>query len=102
MTAGQTYTFELSNLPTSIGSVAYFTLEANSTANQNLSTQTSCEGTFGGYLNSIDEGSLIENKYGFSISVYGAGGAFEFTPTTTIPANSYYLKGVGAVALQLS
>ena len=102
MTAGQTYTFELSNTPTTIGSVAYFTLEANSTANQNLSTQTSCEGTFGGFLNSIDEGSLIENLYGFSISVYGAGGAFSFTPTTTIPANSYYLKTTGVVGLQLT
>ncbi len=102
MTAGTTYTFELENTPTTIGSVAYFTLEANSTANQNLLSQTSCLGTFGGFLNSVDEGSLQENQFGFSISVFGDGGAFEFTPTTTIPANSYYLKGTGRVGLQLS
>tara|TARA_Y100000385_G_scaffold215787_1_gene224638 strand:+ start:63 stop:428 length:366 start_codon:yes stop_codon:yes gene_type:complete len=102
MTAGQTYTFELENTPTTIGSVAYFTLEANSTANQNLSSQTSCLGTFGGFLNSVDEGSLLENSFGFSISVSGDGGAFEFTPTTTIPANSYYLKTTGRIGLQLS
>jgi hypothetical protein len=76
MTAGQTYTFELSNTPTTIGSVAYFTLEANSTANKNLTTQTSCAGTFGGFLNEVDEDSLIENDFGFSISVFGSGGAF--------------------------
>ena len=102
MTAGTTYTFELSNTPTTIGSVAYFTLEANSTANKNLTTQTSCAGTFGGFLNEVDEGSLIENDFGFSISVFGGGGAFQFTPTTTIPANSYYLKTTGIVGLQLS
>ena len=102
MTAGQTYTFELSNTPTTIGSVAYFTLEANSTANKNLTTQTSCAGIFGGFLNEVDEGSLIENDFGFSISVFGSGGAFTFTPTTTIPANSYYLKTTGIVGLQLS
>ena len=102
MTAGQTYTFELENTPTTIGSVAYFTLEANSTANQNLLTQTSCVGVFGGYLNSIDSGSLVENQFGFSISVFGSGGQFTFTPTTTIPANSYYLKTTGRVGLQLT
>ena len=102
MTAGQQYLFELENTATEIGSVAYFTLEANSTANQNLSSQTSCLGTFGGFLNSVDEGSLLENSFGFSISVSGDGGAFEFTPTTTIPANSYYLKTTGRIGLQLS
>ena len=102
MTAGQTYTFELENTPTTIGSVAYFTLEANSTANQNLLTQTSCGGVFGGYLNEVDSGSLVENDYSFSISVFGSGGQFTFTPTTTIPANSYYLKATGRVGLQLT
>jgi len=102
MTAGQTYTFELSNTPTNIGSVAYFTLEANSTSNKNLTTQTSCAGTFGGFLNEVEEDSLIKNDFGFSISVFGGGGAFQFTPTTTIPANSYYLKTTGIVGLQLS
>jgi len=102
MTAGQQYTFELENTPTTIGSVAYFTLEANSTANQNLLTQTPVTGAFGGFLNEIDEGSLQENTYGFSISVFGKGGAFTFTPTITIPANTYYLKTTGRVGLQLS
>jgi|TARA_B110000908_G_scaffold32788_1_gene39142 hypothetical protein len=102
MTAGQTYTFELSNTPTTIGSVAYFTLEANSTANQNLTTQTPCSGAFSGWLNSIDSGSLVENTFGFSISVFDGGGAFEYTPLLTIPANSYYLKTTGRVGLQLT
>ena len=102
MTAGQQYTFELENTPTTIGSVAYFTLEANSTANQNLLTQTPITGAFGGYLGDIDGGSLIENLYGFSISLFGKGGEFTFTPTTTIPANTYYLKTTGRAGLEIS
>jgi len=102
MIAGQTYTFELSNTPTTIGSVAYFTLEANSTANKNLTVQTSCAGTFGGFLNEVDEGSLIKNDFGFSISVFGSGGAFTFTPTTSLRKGSYYLKTTGIVGLQIS
>ena len=102
MTAGQSYTFELENTPTTIGSVAYFSLEANSTANQNLLAQTPIQGAFGGFLDDIDEGSLQENQFGFSVSVFGGGGAFTFTPTTTIPANTYYLKTTGRVGLQLS
>ena len=102
MTAGQQYQFKLENTPTTIGSVAYFTLEANSTANQSLTTQTSCLGTFGGFSLSVDEGSLIENLYGFSISVFGDGGRFGFTPTTTIPASSYYLKTTGRIGLEIS
>ena len=37
-----------------------------------------------------------------SVSVFGKGGAFTFTPTITIPANTYYLKTTGRVGLQLS
>ena len=102
MTAGQQYLFELENTATTIGSVAYFTLEANSTANQNLLTQTPIAGAFGGFLQDIDEGSLQENTYGFSVSLFGKGGSFTFTPTSTIPANTYYLKTTGRVGLVIS
>jgi hypothetical protein len=102
MTAGQQYQFKFENTPTTIGSVAYFTLEANSTANQNLLNQIPVAGVFGGFLNEIDEGSLQENTYGFSVSLFGKGGEFTFTPTTTIPANSYYLKTTGRLGLVIS
>jgi hypothetical protein len=102
MTSGVTYTFELENTPTTIGSVAYFTIEGNATANQNLSVTQTITGSFGGYLNSISEDSIVERSTGFSISTYEDGGAFEFTPTTTIPANTYYIKTTGRIGLQLS
>ena len=102
MTAGVTYTFELENTPTTIGSVAYFTLEANSRANQNLTVQTPIEGVFGGYLNSVNADSLVTSSFNFSLSVSETGGAFEFTPSTTIPANTYYIKTTGRIGLQLS
>lgn len=102
LTAGVTYTFLLTNTPTTIGSVAYFTLEANSTANQSLLSQTSCLGSFSSFTDSVEETSLIENLYGFSISCFSLGGSFTFTPLTTIPANSYYLKSTGVVELKIS
>jgi hypothetical protein len=102
MTAGVTYTFELENTPTTIGSVAYFTVEGNATANQNLLVSQTITGSFGGFLNSIATGSLLERSTGFSVSTFGDGGAFTFTPTTTIAANTYYIKTTGRIGLQLS
>jgi len=102
MTAGVTYTFELENTPTTIGSVAYFTLEANSTANQNLTVQTPIEGAFGSFPSFIRPHSLVTSSFNFSLSVSETGGAFEFTPTQTIPANTYYIKTTGRIGLQLS
>ena len=101
MTSGQTYTFELSNTPTTIGSVAYFTIEANATANQNLLQSQTVEGVFDGFAGDVTSTSLVTSSTGFSLSLFG-GGEFTFTPSTTIPADSYYIKGTGRVGLQLS
>tara|TARA_R110002153_G_scaffold2300_1_gene11278 strand:+ start:2574 stop:3257 length:684 start_codon:yes stop_codon:yes gene_type:complete len=63
---------------------------------------TNMTGSFGTYANGIESGSLNQTNRRFSISIYGSGGSFIFTPSATIAVNSYYIKGVGSFDLTIS
>ena len=63
---------------------------------------TNMTGSFGTFANGIASGSLLETNRRFSISIFGSGGTFIFTPSATIAINSYYIKGVGPFDLAIS
>ncbi len=96
--------FTITNSKNSTGtySVGYFTLDGNSTSNQNLSSNAPMAGVFSDFTGGVNHNSLIQTNTRFSISIYGSGGSFKFTPSTPIPANSYYVKGVGEFDTEIS
>jgi hypothetical protein len=66
---------------------------------------TTITGSFGGFLNLINEPSLTIGSTGFAISMLNsgsAGGAFEFTPTVDITANSYAIRSTGNFDLDIA
>jgi len=68
-------------------------------------TNTTITGSFGGFLNSINSSSLVteSNKWGIEMPNSGSiGGAFEFTPTTTIPQDSYAIRSTGNFELTIA
>jgi len=89
--------FTITNSKNSTGtySVGYFTLDGNATSNQNLTSNAPLGGIFSDFTGGVNSNSLIQTNTRFSISIYGSGGSFKFTPSTPVPANSYYVKGVG-------
>ncbi len=99
-----TKTFTITNYKSSTNTypVGYLTLEGNSTSNQNLSSDADMAGSFGAYVNGVEPKSLLQTNRRFSISIYGSGGSFTFTPSATIAANSYYIKGVGVFDLTIT
>lgn len=81
--------------------VGYLTLEGNSTANKNLPSTTFITGSFSSFSGGVDQDSLVTSSTHWSISISGTGGQFQFTPTGTIPTNSYYIKGTGLFDLEI-
>jgi len=66
---------------------------------------TTITGSFGGFLNLINEPSLTTGSTGFGISMLNsgsAGGAFEFTPTIDVAASSYAIRSTGNFELQIA
>ena len=66
---------------------------------------TTITGSFGGFLNLINEPSLTTGSTGFGISMLNsgsAGGAFEFTPTVDVAASSYAIRSTGNFELQIA
>ena len=96
-------TFIITNTADSNGQypVGYLTLEGNSTANQNLSSTTFITGSFSSFSGGVDQDSLVTSSTHWSIPISGTGGQFQFTPTGTIPTNSYYIKGTGLFDLEI-
>jgi hypothetical protein len=96
-------TFIITNATGSNGQypIGYLTLEGNSTANQNLSSTTFITGSFGSFSGGCEEESLVTSSTHWSIPISGNGGQFQFTPTGTIPINSYYIKGTGLFDLEI-
>ena len=99
-----TKTFTITNYTSSVGTfpVGYLTLEGNATANQNLSANANMTGSFSNFTNGVEAESLNQTNRRFSISIFGSGGSFQFTPSSTIAANSYYIKGVGPFDLTIT
>lgn len=75
------------------------------TINTPYPQNTTITGSFGGYLDDVDESSLVTSSLGFAIEIADSGsigGAFEFTPTTTIPQNSYAIRSTGQFELTIA
>lgn len=83
--------------------VGYLTLEGNATANQNLSTTTYLTGSFGAFSGGVVEDNLVYTDVAthWSISISGAVGQFQFTPTSLIAQGSYYIKSTGLFDLEI-
>ena len=96
------FTITNSKNPTDTYSVGYFTLDGNSTSNQNLSSNAPMGGIFSDFTGGVNPNSLIQTNTRFSISIYGSGGSFKFTPSTPIPSNSYYVKSVGEFDIEMA
>ena len=71
-------------------------------ANQSLAETVVVTGSFSFNNDSVASGSLLEDGNRFSISSTGAGGAFTFTPTTTIAANKYFVRTVGNINVTIT
>jgi len=106
MNASTAYTFTIVNnsnqLKANSGSLSYLTIEGNATANQSLAETVVITGSFSFNNDKVASGSLLEDGNRFSISSTGAGGAFTFTPTTTIAANKYFIRTVGNINVTIS
>lgn len=106
MNASTAYTFTIVNnsnqLKANSGSLSYLTIEGNATANQSLAETVVVTGSFSFNNDSVASGSLLEDGNRFSISSTGAGGAFTFTPTTTIAANKYFVRTVGNINVTIT
>ena len=84
--------------------IGYLTLEGNSTANQNLTSTTQLTGSFGTFNGNVTQSLIVSSSTHFTIPI-GRGngsGSFQFTPTQTIAANSYYIKSTGNFSLVIS
>ena len=106
MNASTAYTFTIVNnsnqLKANSGSLAYLTIEGNAEANNALTETVVITGSFSFNNDSVASGSLLEDGNRFSISSTGAGGAFTFTPTTTIAANKYFVRTVGNINVTIT
>ena len=100
------HVFTITNLGNAQGnySAYYLVLEGNATANQNLVQDQSVRGVFS-FLNGVKEENIIMGEYGWSITLPPSptvSFAFQTMPLQVIPANSYYIKGVGNFDLNIS
>ena len=90
--------FVITNLGNPQGnySSCYLTLEGNSKANPNLTTSVDLVGVFTNFIGGAVESSIIENPFGWSISLEGVPTSeFEFTPLSPVPQDGYYIRGEG-------
>ena len=84
--------------------IGYLTLEGNATANQNLTSTTLLTGSFGTFNGNVTQSLIVSSSTHWSIPI-GRGngsGSFQFTPTQTVAANSYYIKSTGNFSLVIS
>ena len=63
-------------------------------------------GTFANFNTDVSQSNFVSSSDGFSFGIkqaVGTGaGTFDFTPTTTIPVNSYLIKSTGHITLNIS
>ena len=63
-------------------------------------------GAFANFTSDVSQSNFISSSRGFDFNikqVVGSGnGTFDFTPTTTIPVNSYLIKSTGHITLDIS
>lgn len=120
LTGGTQYTFALQTFPYPSQSVyanaAYFMVDSSLEQNYDLSQsavvagigESSFNGTFADFVNDISQSNFISSSCGFAFNMQQIsastqpGGEFKFTPTTTIPANSYLIKASGHFLLTIA
>ncbi len=65
-------------------------------------------GTFADFTNAVSQSNFVSSSRGFAFTIEQQsgstqpGGEFKFTPTTTIPANSYLIKASGRFLLTIA
>ena len=128
LNAGTTYTFTFATPSFASQSVyggnAYFSMDSALDTNYALSQsaiaagrgQSDLAGTIGGFTGDVSQSLFVSQSYysgssepsiwTYSFSIrqdvgFGAG-TFTLNPTTTIPANSYYLKSTGHMTLNIT
>ena len=128
LNAGTTYTFTFATPSFTSQSVyggnAYFSMDSALDTNYALSQsaiaagrgQSDLAGTIGGFTGDVSQSLFVSQSYysgssepsiwTYSFSIrqdvgFGAG-TFTLNPTTTIPANSYYLKSTGHMTLNIT
>tara|TARA_B100000902_G_C27044005_1_gene780777 strand:- start:163 stop:606 length:444 start_codon:yes stop_codon:yes gene_type:complete len=129
LNAGTTYTFTFTTpafLSQSVyGGNAYFSMDsAAGGVGQSSSLSSSLQpadlgGTIGGFTGDVSQSLFVSSSYTASGAIgqeppiwtysfpirqnVGSGnGAFTLNPTTTVPANSYYLKSTGHMTLNIT
>ena len=129
LNAGTTYTFTFATPAFASQSVyggnAYFSMDSALDTNYALSQsaiaagigQSDLAGTIGGFTGDVSQSLFVSQSYfsgsvneppiwnySFSIRQDAGSGAGTFTlnPTTTVPANSYYLKSTGHITLEIT
>jgi hypothetical protein len=129
LNAGTTYTFTFATPSFTSQSVyggnAYFSMDSALHTNYALSQsaiaagigQSDLAGTIGGFTGDVSQSLFVSQSYYSgsdepSIWTYSflirqdvnsnAGGTFTLDPTTTVPANSYYLKSTGHMTLEIT
>jgi hypothetical protein len=98
-------TFTISQFTGSNGGflIGYLTLEGNSTANRNLSSQQNLSGTFGSFTKMDDDSLNTSSDFRWSISIPPTEScSFTFTPGAAVSANTYYIKATGNFNLTIS
>ena len=63
-------------------------------------------GTYANFTTDVSQSNFVSSSDGFSFgikqSIGNGAGTFDFTPTTTIPVNSYLIKSTGHITLNIS
>ncbi len=120
LTGGTEYTFTLQTYPYPSQSVyanaAYFMTDSSLEQNYDLSQsavaagirESSFDGTFRNFTNAVSQSNFVSSSCGFAFNIQQISastqpkGEFKFTPTTTIPANSYLIKASGRFLLTIA
>ena len=63
-------------------------------------------GNYANFTTDVSQSNFVSSSCGFSFgikqSIGNGAGTFDFTPTTTIPVNSYLIKSTGHITLNIS
>ncbi len=118
LTGGTAYTFTIATPAYTSQSVyfgsATFITDSSLSTNYNLSQsaiaagidESIFSGSLANFTADVSQSNFISSSCGFAFNikqVVGSGaGTFDFTPTTTIPANSYLIKSTGHITLDIS
>ena len=118
LTGGTEYTFTFATPAFTSQSVyggnAYFSMDSSEGAGNFIPNLAGALGTFTGdvsqslfvsqsyFSGSVNEPPIWNYSFPIRQDVGQGAGSFNFTPTTTVPASSYYLKSTGHMTLNIT